>query len=99
MSDAQQGRLIWRCRRGMKELDLLLRRYLTERWPAASEREKACFEQFLDLPDPTIAAYLMGREDSADPDVRALLVLLQGLAARSGVPAQVGGASQNPSGG
>ena len=26
------GRLAWRCRRGMKELDLLLPRYLEERW-------------------------------------------------------------------
>ena len=34
-SDAQHGRLRWHCRRGMKELDVLLDRWLERSWPAA----------------------------------------------------------------
>ena len=55
-----QGQLAWNCRRGMKELDLLLRRYLDHRWPQASAGERAAFEAFLELPDPVIAGYLLG---------------------------------------
>jgi antitoxin CptB len=46
----------------MKELDLLLRRYVDERWPSAPEAERAAFEQLLDLPDPELAAYLLGHD-------------------------------------
>ncbi len=33
---AGRGQLAWHCRRGMKELDLLLLRYLDGRWAAAA---------------------------------------------------------------
>jgi antitoxin CptB len=46
----------------MKELDLLLLRYVDRAWPAAGEPERAAFEQLLDLPDPELAAYLLGHE-------------------------------------
>jgi len=74
----QAGRLAWRCRRGMKELDLVLTRYLRERWPAAAEVERAAFERILELPDPVLAGYLMGREDSPDPDMAMVLAVLRG---------------------
>jgi antitoxin CptB len=74
--DAEQGRLNWRCRRGMKELDLLLTAYLRERWPGASAAERATFEQILELPDPLLAAYLTGRETPADPKLESLVAVL-----------------------
>jgi antitoxin CptB len=73
MSDPAAGRLVWRCRRGMKELDLVLTRYLQGRWQQADARERALFEQILDLPDPLLAAYLMGRETAPDPDLQHLV--------------------------
>jgi antitoxin CptB len=70
---ALDGRLVWRCRRGMKELDLVLMRYLKERWPAAPADERAQFERVLELPDPQLAAFLMGRETAPDPRMQELL--------------------------
>ena len=46
----------------MKELDLLLLRYLDCSWPAAGDPERAAFEQLLELPDPELAAYVLGHE-------------------------------------
>jgi antitoxin CptB len=74
----EEGRLAWRCRRGMKELDLVLTRYLRERWPAATDAERSQFERILELPDPELAAYLMGRDTAPDPAMQALLDLLRG---------------------
>jgi antitoxin CptB len=79
--NAGEGRLAWRCRRGMKELDLLLAGYLKERWPSASPAEKAAFERILELPDPLLAAYLMQREVPSDPDIEKLLAILRGQVA------------------
>lgn len=80
----EEGRLAWRCRRGMKELDLVLTRYLRERWPSASGEERHLFERILDLPDPELAAYLMGREPAPDAGMQALLDSLGGKRAASG---------------
>lgn len=66
------GRLEWRCRRGMKELDLLLTRYLRERFAQAASDEQAAFIEFLELPDPEIAGYLVAGDVPADPDRAAL---------------------------
>ena len=65
-------KLEWRCRRGMKELDLLLLRYLRERHAAASHDERAAFVEFLELPDPDIARYLIAGDVPADPRQAAL---------------------------
>ncbi len=79
--DAGMGRLTWRCRRGMKELDLLLTGYLRERWALALPAERAAFERILELPDPLLAAYLMERDAPSDPDLQSLLAVLRERAA------------------
>ncbi|NBS16751.1 MAG: succinate dehydrogenase assembly factor 2 [Gammaproteobacteria bacterium] len=43
--------LRWRCRRGMRELDTLLLRYLEEAYDKAVAAEKKAFEDLLDWPD------------------------------------------------
>jgi antitoxin CptB len=67
------GRLAWRCRRGMKELDLVLGRYLQQRWHVADAAERAMFEEILTLPDPVLAAYLLRSEHAADPAMARVL--------------------------
>jgi antitoxin CptB len=80
MSDAPvpayPGRLAWRCRRGMKEIDLLLVGWLQGRYAGASAAERATFEAFLELPDPEIAGYLLGRATPNDPAYAALVAQL-----------------------
>jgi antitoxin CptB len=73
--DAQIGKLTWRCRRGMKELDFLLLRYLPRHALATSE-ERAAFVEFLELPDPDIARYLLAGDVPPDPRHAALCRVL-----------------------
>ena len=61
------ARLRWRCRRGMRELDVLLERYLQERYPSAPADEQETFRAILELPDPVLFAYVTGREAPTDP--------------------------------
>jgi len=70
------GKLQWRCRRGMKELDFLLLRYLRERHPDAASDERAAFVEFLELPDPDIARYLLAGDVPTDPRHAALCRVL-----------------------
>ena len=60
-SDAEARRLLWRCRRGMKELDILLERFARRELPNASAGQRSAFARFLDLPDPLLVDYLLGQ--------------------------------------
>jgi antitoxin CptB len=50
------AKLRWQCRRGSKELDLLLIHYLETRYPVADEAEKARFTEMLKLDDLELMA-------------------------------------------
>ncbi len=64
MSD---GRLRWQCKRGMRELDELLARYLDNAYERAPESEKTAFRELLELSDPELMGYLLGRQAVEDP--------------------------------
>ena len=60
------GKLRWRCRRGMKELDLLTLGYLERYYPEASAEEQQAFADLLELQDPQLMGYILGRGAPAD---------------------------------
>lgn len=70
---APLGRVLWRCRRGMKELDVLLERFARGALPQAAAEEFSRFEQLLGLPDPVLAGYFLGAERPADPEMVRLV--------------------------
>ena len=57
----------------MKELDELLVRWLDQHYALESSDHQQLFRAFLELPDPLMAAYLLGREHPDDPDQQALI--------------------------
>jgi antitoxin CptB len=69
----ESGRLLWRCRRGMKELDVLLERYTQRVAIPASATARGVFARLLAMPDPQLAAYLLGQELPRDPALAALV--------------------------
>jgi antitoxin CptB len=80
---AGRGQLAWQCRRGMKELDLLLLGYLDGRWAGATAAEKAVFEAFLGLPDPVMAGYLLGGDEAPDVVTQGIVDAMRGAAAKA----------------
>jgi antitoxin CptB len=69
----ERRRLLWRCRRGMKELDVLLERYLKSGQVPVSAADGAAFERLLELPDPELADYLLGHKLPGDPSLAGLV--------------------------
>jgi antitoxin CptB len=53
------ARLRWRCRRGMRELDVLLERFVAAGGAALAGTRLAAFERLLELPDPELAQCLI----------------------------------------
>jgi antitoxin CptB len=65
--------MLWRCRRGMKELDLLLIGWLETQFEHSSEAQRGQFEALLELPDPQLARYLLRGERPERSDLAALI--------------------------
>ncbi len=62
-------RLRWLCRRGMKELDVVMTRYLEQYYESASNDERGYFKSLLKLPDPDLYNLLLGRSELTDPEL------------------------------
>ena len=74
-------RLRWRCRRGMRELDQLMLRYLDQRWPTADDAERALFLQVLDTEDDKLWRWFMGLERPENSDLDGFVTLIADLPA------------------
>ncbi|BCX89937.1 antitoxin CptB [Methylomarinovum tepidoasis] len=64
--------LRWRCRRGMRELDVLLERWLARHWETATAAEQAAFARLLSYPDPLLWDWLVAGHPGPDEELAAL---------------------------
>jgi antitoxin CptB len=67
------GRLRWACRRGIRELDVLLTRYLDEQFERAPAAEQAAFRELLTQQNAVIYAYCLGQAAPPDEVTRILV--------------------------
>lgn len=72
--------LRWRCRRGKKELDVLLARFLDRHLADLDPAQRAALERLLALEDDDLLDLVLGRTPAADADTAAVLVRLGGHA-------------------
>jgi antitoxin CptB len=75
--DEPARRTLWRCRRGMKELDVLLERYARRMLPAASRADRQLLDRLLDLQDPVLAGYFLAGVEPPDPPIAALVARIR----------------------
>ena len=66
-------RLRWQCRRGMREMDMLLERWLDRYFPSANSEQRRQFTQLLLTEDDLLWDWIMEKNLPDDP---ALLELL-----------------------
>lgn len=74
----RMARLRWRCRRGKRELDLLLERYLNNHYRQADSAERAGFEALLERSDPDMEELLSGRCRTACPNEARAIERIRG---------------------
>ncbi|MBV1912876.1 MAG: succinate dehydrogenase assembly factor 2 [Cycloclasticus sp.] len=66
---SEKSKLLWRCRRGVKELDVLFTRFVELSYDGLSEREKEAFNKLLEIEDPDILGFMLYNITPDDPDV------------------------------
>ena len=74
---SQTSRLRWLCRRGMKELDLLLINYLDNIYPSADASDQQAFESLLEMADPDLYTLVTGKTQSDDVQVMRVIEVLR----------------------
>ena len=67
------SRLKWQCRRGMRELDELLSRWLEQRYAMSPNEEKEAFRALLELSDPELVSYLLGKGTPPGKELASLV--------------------------
>ncbi len=70
-------RVRWRCRRGLLELDIVLGRFIEQRYAELDEAQQLAFDALLDMPDTTLWDMITGKAAPQEDDQRAVLELLK----------------------
>jgi succinate dehydrogenase flavin-adding protein (antitoxin of CptAB toxin-antitoxin module) len=61
----------------MKELDVLLERYVRSRLSEASSEERQVLARLLELPDPVLSDYLFGHAAAPEPHMADLVAAIR----------------------
>jgi len=79
------GRVAWRSRRGLLELDLLLPPFVAARFGSLTPRQRSAYLEFLECDDQDIWDWLQSRVVPEEPRFREIVkLILEFNAARSG---------------
>jgi antitoxin CptB len=70
---SEKSKLLWRCRRGVKELDVLFTQFVEQSYDSLSDNEKSAFDKLLKIEDPDILAFILYSEIPSDPDVARII--------------------------
>ncbi len=70
---AKEKRLIWRCRRGCKELDLILSAFVTTHYRTLPAADQVLFQGMLECPDPQLTDWLCHGAAPEDPSMASIV--------------------------
>lgn len=77
MSEYNQLKLAWACRRGMLELDFMIMPFYQNCFAQLSEAQKATFVELLDYTDPELFRWLMNQQTAPTPALDDMVKLIQ----------------------
>lgn len=71
------NKVLWACRRGMLELDLVLLPFVENVYPTISEEDKARFWALLDQEDQDLFVWFMKRQDPEDEELLKIVEIIR----------------------
>ncbi|MDP6416571.1 MAG: succinate dehydrogenase assembly factor 2 [Gammaproteobacteria bacterium] len=73
MRREERSRLLWRCRRGARELDALLTPFTEQHYESMPTSQRAALGRLLKRQDPEILDWLFNRTRPDEPELGALI--------------------------
>ncbi len=71
------ARVRWRCRRGMREMDIIFERFLDDGYGLLDARGRHAFDALLDAPDQDIYAWLLGQESASTQELGQIVAVIR----------------------
>ncbi|MFT5397072.1 MAG: antitoxin CptB [Gammaproteobacteria bacterium] len=75
--DDDRSRLLWRCRRGIREMDIVLQTFLNQSYDTLSDTDKNTFAQLLDEADLDILNWIMGKGEPENDGIKNIITLIR----------------------
>ena len=75
--EGKAQKLLWRCRRGTKELDILMMAFLENHYQDVEPALKHAFEAMLEMQDPELYALVTGSRKSQDCHINKVIEFIR----------------------
>ena len=62
----KKSRILWRCRRGIKEMDIVLQDFIKDSYDELNNENKSAFSKLLEEQDLDILNWVLGKEKPED---------------------------------
>ena len=76
MSD-KKARLLWRCRRGIKEMDIILQEFINASYDQLNDEDKNAFSKLLDEQDLDILNWIMGKDKPVNDQLANIINIIK----------------------
>ena len=77
MGHGEKSSILWRCRRGTREMDLLLQHFVEEHYDNLTAEEKITFKHLLEQSDPDIMDWIMERTEPPSVAIKHLVEIIR----------------------
>jgi len=79
----EYNRLVWAARRGMLELDLILKPFVEQAYRQLDEEDQHRFQRLLECEDQDLFSWFLRRAEPEDEDIRAIVKVVLDAHART----------------
>jgi antitoxin CptB len=76
-SENKLSKVQWRCKRGMLELDLMLKDFCDKVYLSLSPEKQQIFEQLLECEDQDLQRWLVGTEPTPNPKFQDMILVIR----------------------
>lgn len=73
----EKSRLLWRCRRGIKEMDIILQDFIHESYDKLNDKNKNAFSKLLDEQDLDILNWIIGKDDPINDQLTDIINIIK----------------------
>ena len=73
----ERSKLLWHCRRGIREMDILFREFIDQHYDELSDDEKQGLSKLLDEADLDILNWIMGKDKPESDELMHIITLIR----------------------
>ena len=74
---SEKSKLLWHCRRGIREMDILFREFIEQHYDELSDDDKQSFSKLLDEADLDILNWIMGKDTPNTDELKNIIAIIR----------------------